>query len=162
MAYPPGFNYVYGPYRTQLYEVTSADTFAKRNPVVVTGAGTISQFSAVATSIAGIALSDSSQSISVGGRNLVPVLIPEEGTIFASKIQTGVAASSLTAMQAYNIELNTEHFRLDPDSTVTKIVQLVPRQSGSANADSADSSVWCRFLPNFLGEWSSGGTVIVP
>ena len=157
MAYPPGFSYVAGPYRIQDFTVTSADTFAKRNPVTLTTAGTISQFSAPALNIVGIALSDSSQSI--GGK--VPVLLIDEETIFASKLQTGVASSALTDCVAMNIELATEHFRPDPDSTLTLVVQLVPRGDGSADAASADSSVFCRFLPNIL-KFQSGGTVIVP
>jgi hypothetical protein len=158
VAYPPGFNYVSGPCRLQLFEVTSADTFAARNPVCVTGAGTISQYSDVATVIAGIAQSESSQSIAIAGKNYVSVLVPEENTVFATKVQTGVASSALTAMSAFNIEIATNHFRLDTDSTVTKIVQNVPRESGSADADSTDSTVFVRFLPGAL-KFSSPGTV---
>ena len=157
MAVQPGFRYVAGPYRVQDFTVTSADTFADGNPVTLTGAGRISEFSAVATAIVGIALSDSSESI--GGK--VPVLLADENTIFSSKIQTGVASSVLTDGAAFNIEKATDHFRLDTDSTVTLIVQLVPRGDGSSDAASADSSVWCRFLPSFL-KYQSGGTVIVP
>lgn len=157
MAVQPGFRYVAGPYRIQDFTVTSADTFADGNPVSLTGAGTISEFSAVATNIVGIALSDSSESI--GGK--VPVLMITEDTILSSSVQTGVATSVYTAMGAFNIEKATDHFRLDTDSTVTKIVQLLPRGDGSANALSADSSVFCRFLPNFL-KFQSGSTVIVP
>lgn len=162
MAALPGFTYKRGPSRIMQFEVTSADTFVARNPVSLTGAGTISQFSAVATNIVGIAQSDSSQSISIGGKNCISVLVPEPETEFVTKVQTGVASSALTDYDAYNIELATEHFRLDTDSTVSKIVQLQPAwAAGSSDALSADSSVVVRFLPNFL-KFSSGGTVIVP
>lgn len=157
MAVQPGFRYVRGPFYVQDFTVTSADTFADGNPVSITGAGTVSEYSAVANFITGIALSDSSESI--GGK--VPVLIPTTDTIFTSKVATDIATSELTAFATKDIEKSTDHWRMNEDSTVTKVVQLMPRGNGSADADSADSSVFVRFLPNIL-DFQSGGTVIVP
>ena len=160
--YPPGFNYVSGPWELRLFPVSSTSTFAARNPLYVDAKGVVAQYTAGVGSIAGIAMSGSSKSDSVAGVNCVLVGIPGVDTVFATKVQTGVATSSLTAFQAYNIELNTEHFRLDVDSTVTKIVQIVPRGDGTSDALSADSTVNVRFVRGILEPFGSVGTTIIP
>lgn len=162
MGYPPGFTYVSGEYHLQAMPVHSTFTFAKRNPLSVDGAGTVSQYSAGAGNICGISTSDSSQSYAIAGTNYVDVLVPEGDTIFANKGATGIATSAYTAYGAYNLALNTEHLRVDTTSTVSKIVEVVPRGDGTSDADSTDSSVFVRILPNWLKPFSSGGTVIVP
>ena len=161
MAYPPGFNYVSGEWTLRRFRVSSTLTFAKRNPVSIGGDGTISEFSAVATSIIGIAQSDSSESESVGGANTVLVGVPGDDTVFAIKVQTGVADSSLTAFQAYNIEKATDHFRLDTDSTVTKLVQLVPRGDGTSGARSEDSTVLVQIMQGKFEPFRSNTTVLI-
>ena len=160
MAYPVGFNYVSGPFTLRMFPVSSTLTFAKRNPVSIGGDGTISQFSAVATSIVGIAMSDSSQSESINGKNCVLVGIPEESTVFAVKVQAGVASSALTAFQRFNIEIATDHYRVDTDSTVTTLVQLVPRGDGSSDALSTDSTVNVQLLLGKIKPFGSFTTVL--
>lgn len=162
MAFPPGFNYIQGPWELRLFPVSSTSTFAPRNPVFADGSGRVAQFVAGAPSIVGIAMSGSSRSESVRGVNHVLVGIPGVDTVFAVSVQTGVASSSLTAYQAYNIELATEHFRVDVDSTVTKVVNLVPRGDGSSDALSTDSTVYVRFVRGILEPFGSVSTSIVP
>lgn len=161
MAYPPGFNYLSGSWVLRRFPVSSTLTFAKRNPVSVGGDGTISQFSAVATSIIGIAQSDSSESESVAGKNTVLVGIPGPDTVFVTKVQTGVASSALTAYQNYNIELATDHFRLDTDSTLTSVVRLVPRGDGTSDAKSEDSTVQVQLMEGLLAPFRSQTTNVV-
>lgn len=160
--YPAGFNYVSGPWEMRLFPVHSTSTFVKRNPLSVDGSGRVIQYAAGNTSVVGIAMSDSSQSESVAGVNCVLVGIPGVDTVFAVKVQTGVATSSLTAYQAYNLEINTEHLRVDVDSTVTKIVQIVPRGDGTSDARSADSTVNVRFVRGILEPFGSVSTSIIP
>ena len=162
VAFPNGFSYLQGPWELRLLPVSSVSTFAKRNPVFMDGSGRVAQFVAGADSIVGIAMSDSSQSESVRGVNHVLVGIPQENTVFVTKVQTGVAASSLTAGQAYNIELNAEHFRLDVDSTTSKIVRIVPRGDGSSDALSVDSTVYVQFTRNVLKPYGSIASFVTP
>ena len=161
MAYPPGFNYVSGGFTLRRFPVSSTLTFVKRNPVSIGANGVVSQFSEPAVSIAGIAMSDSSESESVAGVNTVLVGIPCEDTVFAVKVQTGVATSALTAYNAFNLELATEHWRVDTDSTVTKWVQLVPRGDGTVDALSVDSTVNVQLMLGKSEPFRSTTTVLV-
>jgi len=161
VAFPPGFNYVCGPSRIQYFPILSTATFVKRNPLSDNGTGSVIQYAAGQDNIVGIAVSDSSQSLDVGGTNMVPVLVPQEDTVFAVSVQTGVASSSLTAYQAFDLEVATEHLRLDTDSTVTKIVQIVPRGDGKSDANSADSTLFVQIVRGMLQPFGSVSTSVV-
>lgn len=162
MAYPPGFNYVYGPSRMQYFPVSSTATFVARNPVSFGDSGVIEQYADGLDNVVGVANSDSSQSLDIAGTKVVPVLVPQEDTVFAAGVQTGVASSSLTVYNAFNLEVATEHLRVDVDSTDTKVVQLVPNQAGVCDANSADSTVFVSFVQSMLQPFGSISTVILP
>ena len=162
MAFPKGFNYVYGPSRIQYFPVSSTGTFAKRNPVSHNGVGDIIQYADGLDNIVGVAVSDSSESLDVAGTKYVPVLVPQEDTVFAASVQTGVNTSSLTVYSAFDIELVVDHLRLDTDSTETLVAQLVPRGDGTSDANSADSTVFCSFVKGMLQPFGSVGTSIAP
>jgi hypothetical protein len=159
VAFLPGFNYIQGKFELRAFPVSSTGTFAKRNPVSIQGDGVVAQYAAGAASIAGIAMSDSSQSDSIAGTNVVMVGVPDNNTVFATLVQ-GVATSSLTAYQAYDIELNEEHFRLDTDSTTTGVVRIVPRGDGSSDALSADSSLYVQFSREILEPFGSSASIV--
>ena len=161
MAYPPGFNYVSGEFTIRRFPVTSTGTFLKRNPVSIGADGVVSEFSLPAVSIAGIAMSDSSESEAIAGVNTVLVGVFGDDTIFATKIQTNVATSALTAYNAFNLEKATNHWRPDTDSTVTKWVQLVPRGDGTVDARSDDSTVLVQFMQGKQEPFRSNTTVLV-
>ena len=162
MAYPKGFNYVYGPSRIQYFPVSSTATFAQRNPVSHNGVGVIIQYADGLDNIVGVAVSDSSQSIDIGGTNYVPVLIPQEDTVFAVSVQTGLGTSTLTVFSAFDIELAVDHLRLDSDSNDTKVAQIVPRGDGTSDALSADSTVFCSFVRGMLQPFGSVSTAVTP
>ena len=157
MAYPLGFTYVKGPIRYLLSTISSTCTVKARNPVSLTGLGrTIVEASSTQSSVWGIATHDAADSI-YPGKMLVE--IPTEQTIYATQVQTGVAASALSAGQAYAIEKSGNYIRLDADSQVTAKLLIVPRDDGST-VDSNDSSVFVSFLGNMLILGSNSSTSI--
>lgn len=151
MAYPDGFTYVSGPYDLRRFVVTSTSTFVARNPVILSGARTVIESNATRPYIIGIAQNDAASSI-YGSEILVHV--PTEQTVYATKVATGTAASSLSAGLAYNIAKSGNYFRLDVSSQASACAMIVPRGDGST-INSADSSVYVQFLKDFLGPFAS-------
>jgi hypothetical protein len=166
VAFPNGFNYIQGSWELRMFPVSSTGTFTSRNPVSIQGSGVVAQYAVGSASIAGIAMSDSSQSESIAGVNQVLVGVPDNNTVFATHVQTGVATSALTAYGAFDIELDGtaggdgEHFRLDTDSTTTGVVRLVPRGDGTSDALSADSSVYVQFSREILEPFGSSASIV--
>ena len=156
MAYPDGFTYVSGPYELRRFNILSTATFKARNPVMLGGARTVIEAS-VATSpgIIGIAQNDAANSV-YGGEILV--LVPNEQTVFATKVQTGVAASALSIGAAYNLEKAGDFFRVDTDSQASAKAVLVPRGDGVTTINSADSSVFVQFLKDWIYPFGSNAS----
>ena len=152
MAYPLGFTYISGPYEIRRFNILSTATFKGRNPVQLGGARTVIEAS-VATSpgIIGIAMNDAANSI-YGSEILV--LVPNQETVFATQVQTGVAASALSAGAAYNLEKAGDYWRVDTDSQASAKAVIVPRGDGTT-VNSADSSVFIQFMANWLYPYSS-------
>ena len=155
MAYPDGFTYISGPYDLRRFQVLSTATFKARNPVTVDGSKRIAEATAASTSIAGIAQNDAANSIY---GNEILVLIPTEQTVFATKVQTGVAASALSANLAYNIEKSGDYLRVDTDSQASARCVIVPRGDAST-INSADSSVHVVFLKDLLSPFASNASI---
>ena len=152
MAYALGFTYISGPYEIRRFNNTSTATYKGRNPVMLSGARTlIEQSVSTAPYTVGIAMNDSANS--VYGTEML-VLIPNQQTVFATQVQTGVAASALSAGFSYNLEKAGDYFRVDTDSQATPRVTIVPRGDGTT-INSADSSVFVQFLANALYPFSS-------
>ena len=159
MAYPNGFSYVKGPVEFVLSTLSSTCTVRARNPVTVGGLGrTIIEAASTSTTIYGIAVHDAADSI-YPGKMLVE--IPTPGTVYATKIQTGVATSLTSAGQAYGIEKSGNYLRLDADSAQTALIKIVPR-GDYTTVDSTDSSVYVQFLGNALGVFHSNASVTLP
>src|SRR5262245_29787853 len=137
------------------FTVASTATFKGRNPVMLSGARTVIEAS-VTTSpgIIGIAQNDAANSV-YGGEILV--LIPNEQTVFATKVQTGVAASALSAGAAYNLEKAGDFFRVDTDSQASAKAVLVPRGDGTT-INSVDSSVYVQFMKDWIYPFGSNAS----
>lgn len=152
MAFPLGFTYISGPYELRRFNILSTATFKGRNPVQLGGARTVIEAS-VTTSpgIIGIAMNDAANSIYNGE---ILVMVPNQETVFATQVQTGVAASALSAGQAYNLEKAGDYWRVDTDSQASAKAVIVPRGDGTT-INSADSSVFVQFMANWLYPYSS-------
>lgn len=155
MAYTDGFTYISGPYDLRRFNVLSTATFLKGAPVMMNGARLIIEASsATAPYIAGIAQNNAASSIY--GTEIL-VLVPNEQTVFAAKVQTGVAASALSAGQAYALEKAGNHIRIDTDSQATPKVMIVPRGDGTT-IDSTDSTVHVVFLKDVIAPFGSNAS----
>ena len=157
MAYPDGFNYVSGPLRYVLSTVSSTATFVARVPVTLNDDRSVGEAASDTTALFGIAHHDAADSI-YAGKCLIEV--PTEQTVYAVKVQTGVATSALSIGQSYGIEKNGNYLRVDTDSQATPFVTLVPRDDGST-CDSADSTVFVTILGDKLGVFGSNASVNV-
>ncbi len=158
MAYLDGFTYVEGPMQIRLSTTSSTATFRARNPVALSlvGRGVVeANADSDDTWIYGISLNDAANSIGGTMAGKCHVLIPEPGTVFATKVQTGVAASALTIGNVFDIEKSGNHFRLDTDSISSGLVVLVERDMSGVAYDSADSSVYVQFLAGNIGPFNS-------
>ena len=158
MAYPDGFNYISGPWTIRRFPVLSTATFRARNPVSVNAAGTVEEYTSVHTAIAGISMSNAADSI-YGDEILVG--IPTEETVFAVKVQTGVATSALTAFNALDIEKSGNFWRVDTDSTTTLVVTIIPRGDGTTDALSDDSTVNVQFVKDRIAPFGVNTGVAV-
>ena len=154
MAYGNGFNYVEGPIKYVRSTVSSTATFKGRNPVTLSDDRTLIEADSDTSLLFGIAAHDAADSIYAGS---CLVEIPTADTIYAVKVQTGVAASALSAGQGYNIEKSGNYLRLDVDSQSTPMLIIVPRQDGST-LDSADSTVFVHIAGNYLGVFGSNAS----
>ena len=160
MAYPDGFTYVEGPYNIRWSVVSSAATFRIRNPVVMADVSrALQEVDSGSTAIYGIALANASDSIGGPLAARCPVMVPTEQTVFATKVQTGVAASGLEIGETFDIEKSGNFFRVDTDSKSSARVVLVERGTSGAALDSADSSVHCQFLRGAIYPFGSNASL---
>lgn len=157
MAYPNGFTYVSGPARYVWSAVSSTATFRAFNPVTLGLGRVVSEANSLSTQIYGIAMNNAADSLPGIGAGRTLVLIPEPETVFATKIQTGVATSATSAGETWGIEKSGNHFRIDTDSRVTPFLVIVGDQFGTT-VNSDDSSVFVRFLGSVLGMYSSSNS----
>lgn len=160
MAYQGGFTYVSGPVRHAWSTVSSTATFKARNPVTLSDDRTLIEAASDTTAIYGIACSDAADTLPGVLSGMVLVEIPEPETVYAVKIQTGVAGSAISLGQSYGIEKSGNFLRLDPDSQVTTMLTIVGDQLGNT-INSTDSSVFCRWLGARLGIYSSAASTSV-
>ena len=160
MAYVDGFTHVEGPYNIRWSTVSSLATFRRGNPVMYEAESrTIIEFTSDATAIYGIAQANAADSIGGPLAAKVPILVPEETTVFATKVQTGVAASALTIGQTFDLEKSGNFFRVDVDSIASARVILIERGTSAAAIDSADSSVHVQFLKNNIAPFGSNASL---
>ena len=157
MAYALGFTYVSGPYEIRRANILSTATFLARNPVSLDGSRRVIESTAINNSVFGVAQNDAGSSI-YGGEILV--MVPNEQTVFATQVQTGVAASALSAGFAYALEKAGNYLRVDIDSQATAKVQIVSRGDGTT-INSADSSVFVQFLGASLLPFASTTSLTV-
>ena len=157
MAYQDGFTYVEGPMQIRTSTLSSLATVRARNPVALEAASrtVIEATASDDTWIYGIIQHDAADSIGGPLAGKVSVIVPTPDTVFATKVQTGVAASALTIGQVFNIEKSGNHFRVDVDSIASGRVVLVERDISGSAIDSADSSVYVQFLQDFIGPFNS-------
>jgi len=151
-----GFRYVEGPNNVRWSTVSSTATFKAGNPVTLSDVGrALIESDSGSTTIYGIALSDAADSL---GRQLsgkIPVLVPEDTTVFAARVQTGVAAAVLETGECFDIEKDGDYFRVDTDSKASARVVLVERGTSGIPYDSVDSSVHCQFLRDVIAPFAS-------
>ena len=149
MAYLDGFNYVSGPARYVYSTVSSTATFRARNPVTLADDRSLIEAASDTTAIYGIAMNNAADSFAglLSGKCLVQ--IPTAETVYATKIQTGVATSVTSVGQSYGIGKSGNFLRLDTDSQATTLVNIVGEQDGST-VRSDDSSVKVRWLADRL------------
>lgn len=165
MGFPDGFTYVQGKHEIRHSTSSSVQTIQRGNAVTLDARG---RFVAIAnsdtTAIYGVALGDSADSLSNTLVGRIPVLIPYEDTVFATKIQAGVSTVSLG--QSYNIEQylggdGNLHTRLDVDSQSTPMVTIVQRGYDLNPIRSDDSTVFVQFLANKIGVFNSAASVSI-
>lgn len=149
MAYQNGFTYVSGPVRYAYSTVSSTATFKSRNPVTFDARGYLIEAASDTSAIWGIACNDAANSMPglMTGKTLVE--IPEVQTVYATKVQTGVAGSVLSQGLAFPIEKSGNYLRLDSDSAVSAMLVITGDQYGQT-CRSEDSSVFVRFLGQAL------------
>ena len=155
MAYPNGFTYISGPVKYVLSTLSSTCTVKARNPVTLSDDRSVIEAASDSTAIYGISAHDAANSIYPG---MILIEIPEPETVYATKVQTGVAASELSVGQSHGIEKSGDYFRADVDSTQTNMLTIVPR-GNFATHDSADSSIFVHWNGDFLGVFSSNASV---
>lgn len=143
MAYPPGFTYVSGPVQLREFNLTSTTTVKANNPVILIGAGTISESLATAQTLAGFIQHDAANSVPPGK---CLVLVPTARTVFASLLSSGVAASGCSSGLTLGHAKTGNNFWL-MGSPTTAIYIIVPREDGST-IDSTDSSIWVQVIGN--------------
>lgn len=156
MAYLDGFTYVEGPYSIRFSTTSSNATFRGRNPVGYEAESrTLIEATSDMTTIYGIALADAADSLPGALTGKMPVMVPTDQTVFATKVQTGVVASALTIGQAFDIEKSGNFLRLDTDSISSAKLVLIERGTSASAVDSADSSVHVQFLREAIGPFGS-------
>ena len=156
MAFPNGFHYLEGGFRMVYSDVSSTATFLAHNPVTfIDATRTLVEADSQTTWILGIAQANAADSIGGTLAGKCPVLIPNQDTVFATKIQTGVTAANAQVGEAFDIEKAADHFRVDTDSASSARVVLVARGYSNSAIDSVDSSVYCQFLQDFIGPYGS-------
>jgi hypothetical protein len=142
MAYPPGFTYVSGPEPViREFNLTSTATVRRNNPVMISGAGTIIESLATAQTLAGFIVHNAVDSLPAGK---CLVAVPQSGTIFASIITGGVAASGLSSGATLGHAKTGNDFYVTGSPT-TAIYVVVPRGDGST-INSTDSSIWVQVI----------------
>ena len=160
MAYVDGFTHVEGGYNIRWSTVSSLATFRRGNPVMYEAESrTIIEFTSDATAIYGIAQANAADSIGGPLAGIVPIAVPMEDSVWATKVQTGVAASALTIGQVFDLEKSGNFFRVDVDSIASGRVILIERGTSGAAIDSADSSVHVQFLKDFQAPFGSNASL---
>lgn len=154
-SYADGFSYVKGPFETFVSVISSTATFRKGAPLTYSDDRTLIEAASDTSALVGIALHDAANSV-YAGKALVQKILPN--VVWATKIQTGVATSVVSAGQSYGIEKSGNNLRLDTDSQATPMVTIVPREDGTI-INSGDSSVWVTFLQNQVGLYASNASV---
>ena len=161
MAYPNGFTYVRGPEPQRVWSnVSSGATFVERVPVTLHATRNVIEADSDSTAIYGISCNRAADSLGGIGAGKVLVEIPQPETVYAVKIQTGVAASAISLGQAYGIEKSGNYLRMDTDSQATPMVVVVGDEFGNT-INSADSSVFVRWLADRLGIYSSAASISI-
>ena len=138
------------------FTVLSTATFKARAPVSLGAARTIQESTVTNNYIAGIAMNDAANSI-YGSEILV--MVPNEQTVFATIVDTGVAASALSAGLSYPFKKSGNNFRIDTTSQTSARLTLVPRGDGST-LTSADSSIFVQFLQTFIYPFASVASTV--
>lgn len=156
-SYADGFSYVKGPFETFVSTISSTATFRKGAPLTLSDDRSLIEADSDSTALVGIAMHDAANSV-YAGKALVQKILPN--TIFATKIETDVASSLISAGQSYNIEKSGNNLRLDVDSQSTPMVTIVPREDGTT-INSGDSSVWVTFLQDKIGLYASNASVSI-
>jgi hypothetical protein len=160
MGYPSrGFTYIQGPLELRLSTVSSTATFKAGNPVTFSDDRTVIEADSDTSVIFGIAQNDAGSSIGGTLAGKVLVGIPTASTIFAAKVNNGLAASLLSSGATLGLVKNGNYLEVGT-SNGSETVVIVQRGDGST-VDSADSSVYVQFLGNVVGPFgSNAGTPI--
>jgi hypothetical protein len=163
VQYPAlGFLYVEGPNNIRWSTVSSTATFKAGNPVTLSDVGrALIEVDSGSTTIYGIALANAADSLGGALDGKIPVLVPTEQTVFAARVQTGVAASVLETGEAFDIEKSGDYFRVDTDSKSSARVHLVERGTSGLPYDSTDSSVHCQFFKDVIYPFGSNASLKV-
>ena len=161
MAYPNGFTYVRGPEPQRIWStVSSGATFVERVPVTLHATRGCIEADSDSTAIYGISCNRAADSLPGIGAGKVLIEVPEPETVYAVKIQTGVAASAISLGQSYGIEKSGNYLRLDTDSQATPMLTIVGDEFGNT-INSDDSSVFVRWHADRLGIYSSAGSISI-
>lgn len=149
---PGGFRYRSGPYKIRRYLTTSATTFRGGQLVTFLSAATSNEVGEVAgtgNTLVGVAVSTANSYGSIGSdvSNYVEVLVPEEDTVFESKVTT-VATSNYTPGAVFDFEKFGNYHEITTSAN-TPFVVIVPRDDGTT-VDSTNSTVLVCFLKTRL------------
>lgn len=153
MPYPPGFNYVQGPFTQRYFLVASAATFVARDLVTLNAASTVDRAESISSTIVGVAMSNATASTPAGS---ILVGIPTDATVFANVVAVGTA-SAVSVGRTYGVERDSgtpDRLRVDEDSAATPMCVVVPRGDGTT-VDSADSSIFIQFLSHVIAPFGS-------
>jgi len=142
MADGTGFRPVRGNWEIREFTQLSTATFRQWAPLELNGARTVIEATSAASTILGVALHASVDSLPAGK---VLVAMPRDNSAVArAKIETDVAASLISIGQNYNIEKSGNNLRVDVDSQASALVQIV------GTVDSATSEIDVVFLKSLL------------
>lgn len=153
-----GFQYIQGQYELRRSVMSSTASFRPGDVVTLSNDRTVIRAESDTTGIYGVAQHDSADSLPGNQSGKALILIPYPDTVFAAKVQTGVAGSAISAGQSYNIESASARHRVDTDSQTTPMVTIVPDGDGNL-IDSASSEVYVQFIKDKIGVFGSNASV---
>lgn len=151
----PGFVLGSGPWEQRLFNTASAATFLKGSLVELDGARNVVEYASTSSSVLGIALHASVDSLPAGK---VLVAIPKPGCTAIADVAPGIAASAISIGHAMGVGKRGNYMSYvttDAASVWSKVVTVV----GTLN--STNSTVEVAFIQNIAEVYSTSSASLV-